>query len=151
MHQSTTPLYTYIFLAFLYQSSKHATSCFYDFDINISLPLQLGRHHVPIFLHTASKWHEYCYGGNVRGTILWGFLSSLLVCTWTVQHLRIPQAASKRKSLRGDWSHWGEEIGLQFKWMILTLLIPELLAGKELQDLIMARRSCRGRILRKRR
>jgi len=28
--------------------------------------------------------------------------------------------------------------------MILTLLIPELLAGKELQDLIMARRSCRG-------
>jgi hypothetical protein len=27
--------------------------------------------------------------------------------------------------------------------MILTLLIPELLAGKELQDLIMARKSCR--------
>jgi hypothetical protein len=73
-----------------------------------------------------------------------GFLSSLLVCTWTVQLLRIPQAASKRKSLRCYWSHWGEEIWLQFKWIILTLLIPELLAGKELQDLIMARRSCRG-------
>jgi hypothetical protein len=33
---------------------------------------------------------------------------------------------------------------LQFKWVILTLLVPELLAGKELQDLLMARESCRA-------
>lgn len=115
---------------------------------------------IPIFLFicssVATTFQSSCtlppngtnivYGGNVRGTfdILWGCLSTLLVCTWTVQHLRIPQATSKRKSLRGYWSHWGEEIGLQFKWMILTLLIPELLAGKELQDLVMARESCRA-------
>jgi hypothetical protein len=85
------------------------------------------------------------YSGNVRGTfdILWTCISTLLICTWTVQHLCIPEKEKVPKTIGDYWRIRAKEIWRRLKWMISTLLIPELLAGKEFQDLIMARKSCR--------
>jgi hypothetical protein len=85
------------------------------------------------------------HSGNVRGTfdVLRTCISTLLICTWTVQHLCIPKKEKVPKKPGDYWRIHAHEIWRRLKWMIGTLLIPELLAGKEFQDLIMARKSCR--------
>lgn len=76
---------------------------------------------------------------NVRGTfdILWNSLFTLLVCTWTVQHLNTPSQGARRSSVQsgviGVWR--------KVKWMLLTLILPEFLVGKALQDNARAKQS----------
>jgi len=85
------------------------------------------------------------YTGNIRGTfdILWSCISTLLICTWTVQHLTIPRQAPETKTLMDYWRMRASRAWKLLKWFIVTLLIPELLVGKELQDFVMARKSYR--------
>jgi len=42
------------------------------------------------------------YSGNVRGTfdILWSCVFTLLICTWTVQHLNIPEQTLESRTWR---------------------------------------------------
>ncbi|CZR64548.1 uncharacterized protein PAC_14446 [Phialocephala subalpina] len=77
---------------------------------------------------------------NIRGTfdILWSLLFTLLTCTWTVQHLNIPTQASQS---RYKFISWVLDIWYKLKWMLLTLVLPEFLIGKALQDFSRARAS----------
>ncbi|KAH8591595.1 hypothetical protein B0O99DRAFT_690409 [Bisporella sp. PMI_857] len=84
------------------------------------------------------------YGGNVRGTfdILWSCIFTLLICTWTVQHLNIPEqdsSTTRRKGVLANVkSNW-----IPIKWMLSTLVMPELIAAKAFQDWHMSRKSYR--------
>jgi hypothetical protein len=86
---------------------------------------------------------NYVSSTSVRGTldILWGSLFTILICTWTVQHLNVPEQTR-------DCSSWHEKLRetlkrgrVKLKWMLVTLIVPEFLVGKALQDLMMARKS----------
>jgi hypothetical protein len=79
---------------------------------------------------------------DVRGTfeILWTSIFALVTCCWTVLHLNIPRRRSKKTKLKSTVS---KIIGFwpKFKWMVLTLIIPEFLVGKALQDRHLAKAS----------
>jgi hypothetical protein len=77
---------------------------------------------------------------NVRGTldIVWTCFSILLLCTWSVQHLNI-QPQIKPRAV-------GQYIRLSVflvkrkaKWMLLTLMAPEILIGLALSQFVAAR------------
>lgn len=83
---------------------------------------------------------NFVSSASVRGTldILWSSLFTLLICTWTVQHLNVPEQTS-------DCTKWQEIIKrgrTKVKWMLVTLIVPEFLVGRAFQDFIMARKSC---------
>ncbi|OCL08119.1 hypothetical protein AOQ84DRAFT_407568 [Glonium stellatum] len=98
---------------------------------------------------------NFVYKADIRATfdILWSCLFTLLICTWTVQHLNIPDQsiiedeAPPKWSLsqkfhalaQKKWSHFFPKL----KWMLLTLLLPEFLLGKAFQDRVLAGRSWR--------
>nr|CDL70795.1 vegetative incompatibility protein 3a [Cryphonectria parasitica] len=78
-------------------------------------------------------------GGNQRDTldILTNSLSILILCTWSILRLNIPLQTTPqtrlqriRKVLRG--------VCTKIRWMVITLLAPEVLFGKAITDL----RSC---------
>lgn len=81
---------------------------------------------------------------NVRGTfdILWSSLFTLLICTWTVQHLNVPhQIFISEKGILEKVTLWISGIWRKIKWMLLTLILPEFLVGKALQGFYRARTS----------
>lgn len=98
---------------------------------------------------------NFVYKADIRATldILWSCLFTLLVCTWTVQHLNIPDQsivegeAPPKRPLRQQFYAWARTKWSHFvpklKWMLLTLLLPEFLLGKGFQDRILAGRSQR--------
>jgi len=65
----------------------------------------------------------------MRGTltILWSCLFTIFACTWTLHHLNVPeQRAGRDPGLRGDFK-WGlKEFLNKGKWMIITILAPEI-------------------------
>ncbi len=74
---------------------------------------------------------------NARGTIglLWSCLSTLIICTWTVQHLSLP--AEKR-------SNTATQVVLRkLKWTFCTLICPEYLAGHAFVEYMNVRRHIR--------
>jgi hypothetical protein len=80
---------------------------------------------------------------NVRGTldILWSCLLTIILCTWTVQHLNIPEEAPESTT----WAQALKQILISswtnIKWNLVALISPEAAVGKTYQDLMMARRS----------
>jgi hypothetical protein len=78
-----------------------------------------------------------------RGTldILWSCLFTLVACTWTIQHLNVPE---QQKGPAGDHSSWCDfkralkGFWTNLKWMIATMLAPEYILGKALGDLVAA-------------
>ncbi|KAI1780557.1 hypothetical protein F4818DRAFT_10348 [Hypoxylon cercidicola] len=87
---------------------------------------------------------------NVRSTlsILWSTVSTIILCTWTVQHLSLP----------ADQKIPGEDLGARakriwqmlwrkVKWMLVAIIMPEFLVGKALGDYIAAHRSARCRAM----
>lgn len=81
------------------------------------------------------------FSSNIRGTfdIMWSSLFTLLICTWTVQHLNVPaQGSANGSKLRAVISSTWRRM----KWMLLTLVMPEFLVGKALQDNARAKSRC---------
>src|SRR5579871_4585068 len=85
---------------------------------------------------------------NIRSTldIIWSCLSIILLCTWTIQHLNVPQQVIARTR--------GERCGRSLlrilqksKWMLITIIAPEILTGKALADLISAAHTLHQTIL----
>lgn len=99
---------------------------------------------------------------TIRGTfdILWSCLFTLLICTWTIQHLNVPAQRLKKSKTswqglkdlfygKGGKTLW-EALSWtlnrpwrKLKWMVITLMVPELLVGLEFQNLILACRYCK--------
>ncbi|KAI9722024.1 MAG: hypothetical protein M1812_001984 [Candelaria pacifica] len=69
---------------------------------------------------------------NTRGTIglLWSCLSTLLICTWTIQHLNIPAEEDSK------WYIFFRKL----KWTIISLIAPEILAGGAITEHINVHR-----------
>jgi len=75
-------------------------------------------------------------GDNHRGT--WGIISSCLstifACTWSVQHPNVPEGSQD-----GRWSRRLRS----FKWMIITILFPELIVLHAIFEFAMALKALR--------
>ena len=84
---------------------------------------------------------------NARGTIdiLWSSLFTILACTWTVLHLNVPEQRLDRDTgWRGDIKWAVKGFLKSAKWVLITVLAPELLLGKYAGDLIGARNDARA-------
>jgi hypothetical protein len=70
-----------------------------------------------------------------RGTfdIIQSCFFTILACTWTIQHLNIPSPEDKPHEIR--WR--------KFRWMLLTIFLPEFILAHAAVELDMARRSTR--------
>jgi hypothetical protein len=85
---------------------------------------------------------NYVLGANIRSTfdILWTCLLTIIACTWSVQHLNIPEQREGRDpgflgniqwALKRSWTNT--------KWMLITVVAPEYLLIKNLGDLSLAK------------
>jgi hypothetical protein len=88
---------------------------------------------------------NFVSGPNTRSTltILWNCLSIILLCTWNIQHLNIPAARPYLdKTVKYRWvkKTWRAILDSRtnLKWMLLTILMPEYIMGKALNELIAA-------------
>ncbi|KAK8025210.1 hypothetical protein PG990_003033, partial [Apiospora arundinis] len=96
-----------------------------SFYPNCTLPLQVG---------------GYVAAPNVRSTldIVWSCVSILFLCSWSILHLNIPaQYTPQTKSQwirRSLWLTWRK-----VKWMLLTLIAPELIFAKSVVTIRSAR------------
>jgi hypothetical protein len=77
-----------------------------------------------------------------RGTldILWSSLFTIIACTWTVLHLNVPEQRSGRDpGWKGDMK-WNLKGSLtKMKWMLVTMLAPELALSLAAANLMNAR------------
>ena len=83
---------------------------------------------------------NYVSGPNTRSTlaILWNCLSIVLLCTWSILHLNVPLIRPNPASLWQKW-HWQLlDAAVKVKWMVLTVLMPEYLMGKALNEWLNA-------------
>jgi hypothetical protein len=77
-----------------------------------------------------------------RGTldILWSSLFTIFACTWTVQHLNVPEQREGRdRGWKGDLKWMLKGVYTSVKWMLLTMVAPELVIGKACADLVQAK------------
>jgi hypothetical protein len=89
---------------------------------------------------------HYVSSPNTRGTldILWSCIFTILACTWTIQHLNIPEQRNARDpGWTGDWKWEIKSLWTNIKWMLATMLAPEYILGKGLADLSTAFKSMR--------
>jgi len=81
---------------------------------------------------------NYVSSADIRGTmdILWSCFFTIIACTWTVLHLNVPeQRENQDKGWKGDVK-WALKRGLtSAKWMLITVIAPELLLSKYWADL----------------
>lgn len=91
---------------------------------------------------------NFVSGYNVRSTldILWGSLSTIFLCTYTVLHLNIPRRYEATDSRLLAIVRW--LLGKP-KWMLLTVLLPELLVGKALADFVASWRSSKCEVMKR--
>jgi len=78
---------------------------------------------------------KYVSGPNTRSTlaILWNCLS-ILLCTWSILHLNVPLIRPKPPSLLQKWYWQLLDAAVKVKWMVLTVLMPQYLMGKALNE-----------------
>ncbi|KAH8807157.1 hypothetical protein F5884DRAFT_730769 [Xylogone sp. PMI_703] len=76
-------------------------------------------------------------GPNVRSTldILRSSVLTILLCTWTVLHLNIPSAKSENGSNTKKFIRLACR---KLKWMAFTILLPEYMTSKALNDFVAA-------------
>ena len=75
---------------------------------------------------------------GTRGTmdILWSCLFTIITCTWTVQHLNVPEQREGRNPGKWGTIWWAIKGGwTSTKWMLVTVLAPEILLAKNVGDL----------------
>ncbi len=83
---------------------------------------------------------------NSRGTldILWSCLFTICACTWTIQHLNVPEQRTGRLKKGGAHGFWYDfKWGLMgfwsnLKWMVATMVAPEYIVGKAIGDFVFA-------------
>src|SRR5437016_2370014 len=83
---------------------------------------------------------------NSRGTldILWSSLFTIFACTWTIQHPNIPEQRNGRDpGWKGDLKWKLKGFYTSAKWMLYTMIAPEIVIGAAFRDLLAAYKSCR--------
>lgn len=88
---------------------------------------------------TPSTAVNFVSSNNTRGTIdiLWSCLFTIVACTWTVQHLNVPEQREDRdKGWLGDIKWALKRTWTSAKWMLTTAVAPEVLISKNLGDLL---------------
>ena len=81
-----------------------------------------------------------------RGTldILWSSLFTIFTCTWTIQHLNVPEQREGRdRGRKGDLKWMLKGVYKSVKWMLLTMVAPEFVIGKACADLVQAKKDLR--------
>ncbi|KAK1752663.1 hypothetical protein QBC47DRAFT_454050 [Echria macrotheca] len=81
---------------------------------------------------------------QIRGTleILWSCIFTLLACTWTIQHLNLPQQRNYRRRETAWWASLKWDLAVfwtNLKWMLFTMVAPEIVLGKAVGDYFEAR------------
>jgi hypothetical protein len=77
-----------------------------------------------------------------RGTmeILWSSLFTIFACTWTVQHPNVPeQRAACKPGWRGSLKWHTKRFYTGAKWMMVTMIAPELVIGQACYELLAAK------------
>jgi len=94
--------------------------------------------------HQSSASH-FVPSPDTRGTldILFSSLFTALICAWALQHLNVPQPPPQAPSWRKSVHYFLARLLNQSKYLVLTLICPELWIEKAFQDFMVARRSCR--------
>jgi len=78
-----------------------------------------------------------------RGTmeILWSSLFTIFACTWTVQHPNVPEQRSACKpGWRGSLKWHTKRFYTSAKWMMITMIAPEVVIGIAWYELLAAKR-----------
>lgn len=79
---------------------------------------------------------------NSRSTleILWSCIFTIIACTWTIQHLNIPEQRDpyRKKSWRYRTLYAFKGFWTTLKWMLFTMLCPEYIFAKAIGELIFA-------------
>ena len=81
---------------------------------------------------------NFVSSADKRGTtdILFSCLFTIIACTWTVQHLNVPEQREGRDpGWLGDIKWASKRAWTSTKWMLLTVLAPELLLALSLADI----------------
>ena len=79
---------------------------------------------------------------NGRGTldILWSSLFTIFACTWSVLHLNVPEQRLDKYPNWTGYLRWKSKIlWTNSKWMLITVLAPELLLSQGMTDLVNAK------------
>ena len=85
---------------------------------------------------------NFVSGPDTRGTldILWSCLFTIIACTWTIQHLNIPEQRWDRDpGWKGDLEWQLKGTWTSLKWMVVTMVAPEILIETAWEDLFFAR------------
>jgi len=85
---------------------------------------------------------HYVSSPDTRGTldILWSSLFTIIACTLTVQHLNVPkQREGRDPGWRGDLKWATKDTLRSLKWMLVTVLAPEVVIAKDWADLVAAK------------
>ncbi|KAH6676302.1 hypothetical protein B0J14DRAFT_476870 [Halenospora varia] len=88
---------------------------------------------------------NFVSGPNVRSTlsILWSSLLTILLCTWTIQHLALPPENEDDGKLRRKklLKQFVRNLWKKLKWMLVAIVMPEFLVGRAAGGFIATRRS----------
>ena len=79
---------------------------------------------------------------TLRGTlsILWTNLFTIIACTWSIQHLDVPeQRLGRDPGWRGDFKWKMKGIWRTTKWMLITIIAPEIVLIKAVFDVLVAK------------
>lgn len=78
---------------------------------------------------------------NTRGTIdlLWSSLLTLVACTWTIQHPNVPEQHEGLVERRANFLKAVKDCLNDAKWMICTILAPEVIITAATHDFVSAR------------
>ncbi|OCL13489.1 hypothetical protein AOQ84DRAFT_414796 [Glonium stellatum] len=84
---------------------------------------------------------NYVSAPNTRSTltILWSNLSTILLCTWSIQHLNVPAMRPDTDSALEKMKRSILDFRIKVKWMLLTILVPEYLVGKAFGERLAAK------------
>lgn len=107
----------------------------------------------PVGVHAFTRFDPTCtmpestvgYVGapSVRSSleIFWSCLFAMVACTWTIQHLNIPEQRHPRdRSFWHDIKYGVSSFLTSFKWMLVTMIAPEVILGLAVGDFFAARK-----------
>jgi hypothetical protein len=86
---------------------------------------------------TPTTTANYVSSADTRGTleILWSCLFTIFASAWAVQHLNVPEQREDRDpGWRGDIKWAIKRTWMSAKWMLVTIIAPELVYAKNLGD-----------------